>query len=461
MLEIRNNGKSKKLGKFLVSFLIFFLLATALANAATTVSTQTPVTFTIPVQTPYILSYSVSPKVVINSTDVELLLDTYNAQKSWVAITLPNSSVENITLTDNVAFNYTTSLAGRYNITFYANSGDSVEISDYFIAGEGLLWNVSVYDTNLSGLSSEIQASYDSSVILTDTQTDGSYSNEIASWTYDVLFKAYNDSLQVLLSNINISADNGQSLGLDKTDLTGYLIVYAVENSNFSSFSNITLTLDYNGTSSTDENNLGLYKCADWNFTSRTCLGSFVEVSATQSKVDKTFTIETTTLSAYAIKQETEDVVSTGGYRRAECVDECSFGGIICLGSRMYQECVRIDGCDRWQRKEIDSAYMCENDEIIEIPAPAEETIKPLEAIPVEELEEQVEKEILSEIESIPTMLDTIAGYFSAAIKVDETDETVLYSKIILILITLGMLVYVLFCLLPKKRRKKKKKRIK
>ncbi|MDO8467332.1 MAG: PRC-barrel domain-containing protein [Nanoarchaeota archaeon] len=71
-----------------------------------------------------ITSYSISPSSATVGSTIGLSISALNAQFVWAEITSPNGQEQNLTLTNGQSTNYlpSPSVAGRYNITFYANS---------------------------------------------------------------------------------------------------------------------------------------------------------------------------------------------------------------------------------------------------------------------------------------------------------------------------------------------------
>lgn len=138
--------------------------------------------------------------------------------------------------------------------------------------------------------------------------TSGTATNEnIADARYDLLFTTTDSSLNVLLRNINLSADSNKNVGLDwNIPITGFGQAYAVTNTYTTS--SIKLLLAYNESKFTDDDYLGLYKCSNWNFVSRSCPSNWTKLilgtDAKQSVLGNYFEIETSSLSGFAIKQE-------------------------------------------------------------------------------------------------------------------------------------------------------------
>jgi len=277
------------------------------ANDTAGNTNSSSVTFSKDTIPPNITSTLISPydpAVAYNITLNATATDNIGISGIFVNITLPNTTV--ITRTLPMA-NYTIQIAGRYNVTFWVNdtAGNVGTSADYFIAGSSRV-NVqfNIINNNSAGLPANL------TIYFTGTDKTvyghnftGIYLDEHTTLLYDLYYQALDGNISVRLNEVNLSLDNNRTIGLDRlTGLTGYLVTYGINNTY--SFTNAILTISYAGTGYTDENYLGLYKCSDWNFVTRTCAGTWTSVTGTQDKTAKTFTLTTTGFSAYSIKQE-------------------------------------------------------------------------------------------------------------------------------------------------------------
>ena len=255
-------------------------------------------------------SVAIYPRIIINGSSVELHISASNYDTLWANITLPNSTVRQIILSNNANTTFTeTELTGRYDITFYANNtnGSIAYIESYFISAESLLFNLSLINYNSTGIDSSLRIYFLNGTVAYDSSANGNYSLEIPSYIYDLEFKAYNNRLVVYLRDVNISLDTNKNFGMDKlaTPASGYLVTYGIENIDDYNFANATLTIYYDELSYNNENNLRLYKCNDWNFTEQTCLGDWTDVTedATQNIDNHYFEIDVNSFSGFSIKE--------------------------------------------------------------------------------------------------------------------------------------------------------------
>ncbi len=79
-------------------------------------------------------AYDVYPRSSTPGSIIRLYISASNALSVWAALALPNGSSERLELVNNGNAYYVASLAGRYDIVFYANNsaGSEVNATDYF-----------------------------------------------------------------------------------------------------------------------------------------------------------------------------------------------------------------------------------------------------------------------------------------------------------------------------------------
>ncbi len=280
--------------------------------------------------TPPTINYSIYPAAVMTGENITIdanATDNSNISTLWATITLPDSTTASIT---SFPLNYSTTINGRCDITFYANDtlGNLVNITDYFISNTGFEFTITVKDSNGNNVPVDL------TLYITGTEKEVSnyQFNETLNSSqpilnYDLFFKAYNSSIKIKLNNVNLTKYNNKTLRIDKkqTPVTGYLATYAVE-SEFNQ-SNVTLTFNYSNIAFTNENYLSLYKCADWNFSQQECGGTWQYLSnVVQDKTEDTLTITLTNLSGFSIKQESYcgDGICDSGEDYNNCPVDCA-----------------------------------------------------------------------------------------------------------------------------------------
>ena len=279
-----------------------------------------------PPQASLMVAYSISPKSVKLSQSTLLSVNaTSNGSMDRIilTITLPNSSSETFGFTGNATLNYTPPLAGLYNLTVFANTtqGSNLTMGDNFTAASAVLFNSTVITYNGTEIPSKLELYYPGTGIkLSEFQSAGSYLNQEAlGQSYDLLFKAYQDRLQVTLKNVNMTGNLNRTIGFDDPVVQGYALAYAV--SNAYGMSSASLIIIYTGLG-IDEDYMGLYKCDGWNFPARACNGTWNLTNCTQDKANNYITFEVSSFSAFSLKQEP----FCGDYicQASESADNCS-----------------------------------------------------------------------------------------------------------------------------------------
>ena len=317
---------------------------------------------------PVISSTEIYPFSVQNGTNVSLYVLTANGNYSWASVAKPDGNWQNVTLANGVNTNFTnTSLLGRYNVTFYVNDSYGAEVNsspDYFESFAPVLFNISVLDYNLTGENSTINVYYRGQNIDTNLSESGNYSRSLPNTLVDLEVKAQSNRLQVYLRDINLSSENSETLGMDRhTSISRYLVTYGV-NTTYN-FTNSTVRIYYDDLTVTTEGNLELYKCDDYAFSSRTCSGTWTDISdvnTTQNTTGDYFEHLTTSFSGFSILEtaaasttEEEVVTSSGGtppfWRNTFMYDFKEFReqGFLTKELReRYRIKVKIDGAEHY-----------------------------------------------------------------------------------------------------------------
>ena len=275
--------------------------------------------------TPPEIFYKINPKVVINGSNVSLFatsVDNVKEGVEWANITFPDNSSVIIYLPANFTVNET----GIFNVTFFANdsAGNLANLSDYFISALPLIFNLSIKKAANETFFWNLTVLYEGNAILTTLTNQSNVSLLLPAYIFDLKFLAFNDSLTVMFRNINLSAENNRSVGLDKLQLSGFLVTYVIDPE--FNYSSASLALSYRGTNYKNKNYLGLYKCSLWNFSARRCEGSWQKVSdAVNNQGYERFLLNVSSFSAFAIKQEAYcgDGSCNNGETCRSCPQDC------------------------------------------------------------------------------------------------------------------------------------------
>ncbi len=261
-------------------------------------------------------------------------------------ITLPNGTQ----LTLELPTDYAVQLVGRHNITFWANdsAGNVGFAEDYFIAGSTLL-NVTfnVVDHNFSGIEANLTIFFAG----TNDQVDALLFNGAAydngtNILYDLHYEVLDGNAIVRLNSVNLSVDSNGTLGIDKLNMSGFLVVYGIYSTY--SIASAELDLSYGSTPYTNEDYLSVYKCAAWNFTTRSCAGTWELIAALPDKAADRFSFTVPSLSAFAIKQESYcgDGVCDPDEDCESCPEDCG----VCKEEvrRRRRSCISEWNCTAW-----------------------------------------------------------------------------------------------------------------
>ena len=301
----------------------------------------------------------INDTVLLNATATDLLLDSV-----FVNITLPNGTIMQF----NVPAYFNATLPGRYNITFIANdtSGNTATFEDYFMVGDNITFQVNVINSNLAGINNTLD------IYLAGTdrkihthEFNGSYFDEHPALIYDLLFKAYNDSIKIKLRDVNLSADNNKTFGIDNLipAVPGYLATYGVNNTY--NITNATVILNYSGLSYSNENYLNAYKCDDWDFTVRGCISGWHLASSIKNTTSKIFSIDVNGFSGFSIREDIPSVPVTpatgtggggGGIYAPKCAENWRCTDWICEDGTAARKCIDKNKCGTLNYKPEESA---------------------------------------------------------------------------------------------------------
>jgi hypothetical protein len=142
---------------------------------------------------------------------------------------------------------------------------------------------------------------------------------------YDITFVAYDGDLAVTLRGVNATDENNKEIGMDAlgTPATGFIVSYGVESDY--SMTSASVRTSYAGANYYNEQQLEAYKCSAWDFEQEQCDGIWASISATQDLGGDYFTIETSSLSGFSVKQLAYcgDGVCAGGEDTISCPSDC------------------------------------------------------------------------------------------------------------------------------------------
>jgi len=325
--------------------------------------------FTVDITPPVITNISVTPQIGIINSSLFLInataTDNVLLSNIWANISIPNGSI--MEWRDFSVF-YNATNIGRHNVTIFANDslGNLANETTYFRARLGDEFNITVENQN-----SSITANVTFYVRNTNTNISNILSNgttliELPLFAYDIEFEITNNGiLRVRLKNVNLSLNYNKSMKMVKTTTAlGYITTYAINSTYI--YDNATVEIYYGDATYSNENNLYLDICDNFNFTGGNCLGTWEnDATATQDTTAKTFTVIRTNFSGFSIREvaspttpSTPSGGSSGGAtplsRSCEPDWNCTMWG-ECINNKNIRKCVDNNNCNNLTGKPTES----------------------------------------------------------------------------------------------------------
>lgn len=248
----------------------------------------------------------------------------------WAFISLPNGMNETISLINNGEVNYTASVSGTYWIIIYANdtAGNQGSFQTNFTASEILTFRVRAMHPVIEVLQVDLEVYLRNTKLHSYTMAAEEFSAGILNGTYDFHFLAFNKTFVVVLKGINVSDNLDKRIGFDRLvpPASGFAETYAVNTTYL--FDSAEIKIYYAGSERiVNESHISIYKCKQWDFYKRKCLGSW-EKMISQINTEKDYIKSSTdSLSAFSIKQELycgDDICSHEiGETEQNCPNDC------------------------------------------------------------------------------------------------------------------------------------------
>jgi len=143
------------------------------------------------------------------------------------------------------------------------------------------------------------------------TNATGHYNKTFNSTGFhDVLINVFNDSIKLLRANLSENVLN--TLALDNVPINNITIsATRVVHKGLSAkinitYQNVTVCLNYTSSPIQYESTIKIFKCQDWNFTYRSCDGTWSKLGGTINTTSDTICINQTNFSAYAAAEAIE-----------------------------------------------------------------------------------------------------------------------------------------------------------
>ncbi|MFH0712010.1 MAG: CARDB domain-containing protein [archaeon] len=271
-----------------------------------------------------------APKFVVTRNHVELggninlsvnVSDAVGVDSVWGVLTYPNETTLNLTLSSSgglyVNDSFVLDLAGEYAINYSANdsTGNENSTSDWFEVRDRYYWYLTLTDYAGTAVPNVNVSLYrpDTTTLLVSNVTNASGVAQlyINKRFYDFDFKIANDSLRIKnvnFTNWTTSNISFNGYGIDGEDVDDVITLYepfigiAVNSSGLSSNA-VSAVFNYSGYGYDSPLALGVVRCSVWNYTDRSCSGSWSALTSSRDIDLKTITGNASGLSAYFLAE--------------------------------------------------------------------------------------------------------------------------------------------------------------
>lgn len=293
LLKWNNKAFSKDSNaKVLVSFLAGALILIVLFSLPSVLAFDAKIT-------PYAVVSGSNVTIDFNILESNLLADS-----RWVSLTYPNGSSVTI---NNFPYVFSdTKIIGRYDLIFYVNDteGNQISKADYFESFNQIDFDFSIVDNSKGGVKSNWEIFYRDQLIKSGDSSHGNHFGIVPDTLVDLKIKSHDDVLHITLHDFNVSLEDGKSFGIDKhEDIEHHLVTYGIDNSY--EFSKAIVRIHYHDLDYSEEDNLHLYRCYDYDFFERSCLEEWVRITdySTHTPHEDHFEHATEEFSGFAIKE--------------------------------------------------------------------------------------------------------------------------------------------------------------
>jgi hypothetical protein len=249
---------------------------------------------------------------------------TDNAAVSYVSAVLiyPNSSQFSLSLTLNAGLYINNSInlttPGEYLVNFTANdtTGNINSTTDWFEVYDNYFWNVNFLDFNSQAVPDVNITLYrpNTTTILANgtTNSTGGVSINVTKRFYDI--NVFLSKENITVQNVNFSNLTASNISLNlykitDVDFSNIIPLYKpltgiASNSTGLDTRAVNLIFDnYSQYSYNSVSALSIIKCANWNYTSRTCLGSWAAISSSTNVDTKKVSGNSTGFSSYILAE--------------------------------------------------------------------------------------------------------------------------------------------------------------
>jgi hypothetical protein len=266
----------------------------------------------------------------------------------WGTLTYPNGSVINLTFASSGGFyinnSFALDLTGEYVVNYSANdtTGNLNSTTDWFEVRDRYTFLLNLTDYAGAAVSGANVSLYRPSTTTVLTSNVSNASGIVQLYVnrrmYDFDFKISNDSVKIRnvnFTNWTTSNISFNAYGIAGEDLTDAVTLYEpfigiAANSTGMSSNNMTAVFNYSGYNYDSPLALTIVKCSSWNYSDRSCAGSWSELTSERDADAKTVSGNASGFSAYFLS---EDRCGNGaceviyGETVGNCAADCTVGG--------------------------------------------------------------------------------------------------------------------------------------
>jgi len=271
--------------------------------------------------------------------------DNVGVESVWGLLTYPNGTELNLTLSSSGGLYINNSIAldlvGEYTFNYSANdsTGNTNSTSDWFEVRDRYTWLLTLTDYDgdaVVDVNVSLYRPNTTTVLLSNvSDASGVVSLYVNRRFYDFNFEIGNDSLRI--KNVNFTNWTTSNIsvnvyGVDGEDLGEVITLYepfigiAVNSTGLSSNA-VSAVFNYSGYGYDSALELGVVRCSVWNYTDRSCSGSWSALSSSRDVDLKTLTGNSTGFSAYFLSENkcgNGICEVTYGETTSTCSDDCT-----------------------------------------------------------------------------------------------------------------------------------------
>jgi hypothetical protein len=246
------------------------------------------------------LAYA-SPSLIAVGLPINLFISARYAINTTSNITFPNGTTIPLNLTNeaNTTFN-NTQLVGVYQVLFLAiNRNGEASSSGSFEVRQQQNFTLKIQNFTDSEINSSVKVTYDG-IEYGFATSNGTFNFTLPDAIFN--FEINTSLIEITLRGVNLSSETGKMLLIDDYMSDGFLATYSI--SNFLNITNATVRIPYFALSNTDSQYLRLFVCHEYNFSERSCTGSWQDITAESRNDGSYFEYDTAGFSAFSIKEE-------------------------------------------------------------------------------------------------------------------------------------------------------------